>query len=100
MRKPRCVLILLVLLGLCLCPVVPAEDVPETAYDESEALPYETTPLYLIGVPQASARAAKAELSGDFLNSLTKHGKCRRENDARSRCVPDSLTIINHSLRC
>jgi hypothetical protein len=105
MRRPCSILVLFVLLGFGVSLAVPAEDVPETAYDESEALPYEGTPLYSIVLPQASARIAKAkaELScGSLLrfNCWTKRCKGRRENNGRSPCVPNSLTILNHSLRC
>jgi hypothetical protein len=44
MRKPRCALLLFVFLILGLSLGVPAQDVPETTYDESESLPYEGTP--------------------------------------------------------
>jgi hypothetical protein len=96
---------LFVLLGFGVSLAVPAEDVAETAYDESEALPYESTPLFSIEVPQASARIAKAkaELSCDSplrFNSLTKRCQRRREDNAGSHRVFDSLTILNHSLRC
>jgi hypothetical protein len=103
MRRPCFVLILFVLLGFCVPLAVPAEDVTETAYDESEGLPYEATPLFSSEVPQASAWIAKAELRCDSLlrfNSLTKCRKPGRENDTRLHGVPDSLTILNHSLRC
>jgi len=103
MRKPCFVLIIFVLLAFGGSLGVPAEDVPETAYDESEALPYEGTPLFSSVVPQASARIAKAELTCDSLlrfNSLTKRCKRHRENNARSHRVPNSLTILNRSLRC
>jgi hypothetical protein len=42
---------------------VPAEDVPETAYDESEGLPYEGTPLFSIVLSPLSARTTQAVLS-------------------------------------
>jgi hypothetical protein len=103
MRKPRSLLILFVLLGFCASLGFPAKDVLESVYDESEAVPYENTPLLSTVVRQASARIAKAELSFDSLlrfNSLTERCRRRRENNPRSHCVPDSLTIINHSLRC
>ncbi len=103
MRKPRCALIFLVLLVLGLSLAVPAEDLPETAYDESETLPFEGTSLFSTEVPQASARIAKADLSCDSLlrfNSLMKRCKARRENNALPGYVPDSLTILDHSLRC
>ena len=47
MRRPCFILILFVLLGFGVSLAVPAEDVPETAYDESEALPFEDTPAVL-----------------------------------------------------
>jgi len=75
MRRRSSILILFVLLGFCVPLAVPAEDLPETAYDESEGLPYQGTPLYSTVVPQASARIAMAELSrGSVIpfNSLTK----------------------------
>jgi hypothetical protein len=103
MRRPCFVLVLFVLLDFGLSLAVPAEDVPETAYDESEALPYEGTPLFSTVVPQASTRITKAELNRDSLprfNSFTKCRKPCRKNDARLHGVPDSLTIFNHSLRC
>ena len=60
MRRPCFVLILFVLLGFGVSLAVPAEDVPETAYDESEALPYEGTPLFSIVVPLAAGRTTQA----------------------------------------
>ena len=62
-REPRSVLVILFILCFGVSVAVPAEDVPETAYDESETLPYEGTPQFLFLAPQASARMAKAELS-------------------------------------
>lgn len=103
MKKPRSALVLLLLLGFSVSLAAPAEDVPETAYDESEALPYESTPIFSILGPHASARLVKAELSCGSLvrfHSLTKHCNGRCENKARSHRVPDSLTILNHSFRC
>ena len=103
MRRPCSILIFFVLLGFGVSLAVPAEDVPETAYDESEGLPYEGTPPFSSVGPQALARIAKAELSCDSLlrfNSLMKRCKRRRENNGRSHCVPDFLTIVNHSFRC
>jgi len=54
------VLVLCVLLGFGVSLAVPAEDVPETAYDESEGLPYEGTPLFSIVAPLAAARTTQA----------------------------------------
>ena len=102
MRKPRPALVLLLLLGFGVSLAVPVEDVPETAYDESEGLPYEGTPLFSIVAQKASDRTTKAELrSGPLFcfNSSTKRGQRRRKDSTRSHCVPVSLTILNHSLR-
>jgi hypothetical protein len=102
MRIPCSILVIFVLLGFGTSLAVPAEDVPETAYDESEALPYEGTPLFSIVVPQACARILRTELSCDSLvhfSSSTK--RCQpSENNAEARCVTNSLTLLNHFLRC
>jgi len=103
MRKPRSVLVLLLLLVFGVSVVLPAEDVPETPYDESEALPYARTPLFSIALPQPSGRIAKAELSCDSAFRFNPSARCRNrshENYPESYCVPFSLTIIDHSLRC
>jgi len=103
MRKPHCALVLFLLLAFGLSLAVPAEDVPETPYDESEALPYEGTPPFSLAVPQPSGWIAKAERNcGSPLrfNSSTRRCQRRCENNARSHCVPVSLTILDHVFRC
>ena len=103
MRKPRSVFILFVLLAFGVSLAVPAQDIPETLYDESEALPFESTPRFSGVVHQAPAWIAKAELSYDSLlrfDSLTKRCRRRRESGARSHWIPSSLTILDRSLRC
>ena len=59
MRKPGLVLILLVLLGFRLSLSVPAEDVPETGYDESETPAYESTPAVSILLLLGAARTTQ-----------------------------------------
>ena len=103
MRKQHLVLVLLALLGLCASLGFPAEDVLDTTYDESEALPYESTPLYSVVVAQPSARITKGEFSSDSLfglNSVTQRYDHNRENNTRSHRVLDSLTILDCSFRC
>jgi len=103
MRKPHCALVLFLLLAFGVFLAVPAEDVPETPYDESEALPYEGTPVFSIVAPQALGWIAKAESNcGSPLrfNSSTRRCELRRENNARSHRVPVSLTILDHAFRC
>jgi hypothetical protein len=63
MRRPCSLLILCVLLGFGVALAAPAEDVPETAYDESEALPYEVSPLFSIERPLAATRTTQSEVS-------------------------------------
>jgi hypothetical protein len=60
MKKPRSALVILVLLVLGLSCAVPAEDLAETAYDESEALPYEGTALISDVVSQTAASTSQA----------------------------------------
>jgi len=104
MRRPTSILVLFVLLGFGVSLAIPAEDVPETPYDESETVAFEGTPLFSIAVPKASARitTAAASIGGSLLGatSSTKRGQRRRENNAWSRCTTNSLTTLNHSLRC
>jgi hypothetical protein len=59
-RRPCSILILCVLLGFGMFLAVPAEDVPETAYDESEELPYEGSPLFSIVLPLVATRTTQA----------------------------------------
>jgi hypothetical protein len=56
-----CILVFCVLLSFGVSLAVPAEDVPETPYDESEAVPYEGTPAFSSVVPLAAARTTQAE---------------------------------------
>jgi hypothetical protein len=103
MRKPHFALVLFLLLAFGVSFSVPAEDVPETPYDESEALPYEGTPLFSPAAPQATGWIAKAERNcGSPLrfNSSTRRCQHRCESSSQSYCVPDSLTILDHAFRC
>jgi hypothetical protein len=61
--KSRFALVFLMLLSLGLGLSFPAEDIPETPYDESESVPYEVTPLFLIAKPSVAARTTQAPLS-------------------------------------
>ena len=59
MTKLRFTLVLLVLLFLGLSLAAPAQDLTETAYDESEGQPCESTPLIRDVVPSATASATQ-----------------------------------------
>lgn len=103
MRKPRFALILFELLGFGVFLAVPAEDVPETAYDESQSLPYESTPLFSIML-QESARALQSALTLAFqlhFHPTARGDEILAEQSVRTqRPVSDFVTILDHSLRC
>ena len=61
--KPRCAVLFLMVLTLGVSLGLPAEDVLEEVYDESEALPSESIPLISIVVPLVDARTTRAALS-------------------------------------
>jgi hypothetical protein len=99
MRRASSILVVFVLLAFGLSLAVPAEDVPETGYDESEALPYESTPLSSIVVPLAAAPTTQAV--PNFLHH--KLGvPCRfssaRVSDTEAKGATD--TRISLALRC
>src|ERR1019366_771632 len=71
MRKPRFALILFVLLVFGLTLAVPAEDVLETTYDESETQPYEAIPLLSIASPLTASGMTQAVLNDARLRSDT-----------------------------
>lgn len=65
--KTRFAVIFLMMLALGLGPGLAAEDIPETPYDETEALPYESIPLFSIVLSPLSARSTQAPLSSVHL---------------------------------
>ena len=60
--KASTILVFFALLGFGVCLSIPAEDVPETAYDESETLPYESAALVSIVVPLEAPRTTSTQL--------------------------------------
>jgi len=71
MRKLGCALLFFVVLVLGLSLMVPGEDLAETAYYESEPLPYESTPLCSNVLAQAAASAIGVVRIGVRLRSRT-----------------------------
>ena len=63
MRRPRPPLVLFVLLFLGLSLAIPAEDLMETAYDESEAQPCESTPLISNVIAQAASATPRVRIA-------------------------------------
>ena len=103
MRRRSSILVLFVLLGFGLSLAVPAEDVPETAYDESEALPFEDTPAVSIAVPETVTQAPKERprASRFRLGSLRRPGAQHLDHvTGWAYPISDSLTILDQSFRC
>ena len=95
------VLFVVVLAGLAFA--LPAEDVRETPYDESESLPYEASAVFSISVPKTVADGSAAPLCVSpfrfsFLRGLGSQRPGQGTGSAYSVC--DSLIILNRSLRC
>jgi len=97
MRNPRSALVLLfLLLGFGVSLTVLAEDIPETRYDESEALPYEVTPPFSGDLVQESAPTLQVVQIVPTRLSIPRHALGR----ARYRGLAASLIILDHTLRC
>jgi hypothetical protein len=102
--EPRCAVVFLMILTLGVSLSLPAEDVLDAIYDESEALPYEGASSFSIVLPKVAAQTPQPTRKSDFPfhpGSLTR----RRERPAERRAwsahpISDSLTILDHSLRC
>ena len=62
MRRIYTCFVFLVVLVVGFSPAVPAEDLPNTAYDESETQPYESSPL-VSNLMVQTASATQAALS-------------------------------------
>jgi hypothetical protein len=62
MNRPRSTLIFIVLLALGLFAAVPAEDLPETAYDESDDVSYVSTAMSAEVMPALASQAAPGAL--------------------------------------
>jgi hypothetical protein len=101
MRKASSVLVLFVLLAFGVSLAVPAEDVPETAYDESEALPFEGTPRFSTIVPETVTAAVVTCASPPRFGF--SGNRCQRRPDCQqgfSNLTSDSLAMVHQSLRC
>jgi hypothetical protein len=57
--KPRSAIVFLMILAVFLPQGFPAGDVPDTAYDESEAPPYEGTSPFSVVVPSVNGQSTQ-----------------------------------------
>lgn len=87
MRVLRTALVLLAAFALSLSFAVPVEDVPETSYDESEALPYESTPPFSI-MEQESVLAPRLEFPPS--SSAKLNAKCSPSRRSAKR-IPSAI---------
>ena len=96
--KPRCAVLVLMFLALGMSLGLPTEDVPETAYNESEGLPYEGTSLFSIVVPLVAARTTRALLGLLHLKhgapSLLPSARVRNGDAHRSADARVSLALL------
>ena len=61
--QPRFAIVFLMLFALGVSVGLPAEDILEAVYDESEAVPYERTPVFSVVVRPLPARTTQPPLS-------------------------------------
>ena len=85
MKKERSILAFLAVLFLGLFLVVPAEDLTETAYDESETRPCEQTPLTSDLLPSATASAMQRRESPTDCQSPGLYRATATRTDERDR---------------
>jgi hypothetical protein len=102
MRVLRSALVLLATFALNVSFAIPAEDVPETAYDESESLPYEMAPLFSADLVQESSPILQFVPTGlGELVSAPRHALGLAEwRELAAHHISGSLIILDHTLRC
>ena len=104
MKVPVLTLLLLAALVITSSLTIPAEDDPDTPYDESEELPCEGTPaprIEWLAHPAQSRQTALEPAPLFQWGFITKSEEV--PSDKKEYQVPstsDSLTILVHSFRC
>ena len=102
MTKARSLLVLLVAFLLGMYSAIPAEDVPETAYDESDSLPYECTLLFSVEIPKPFTDAPVVLTRVSILRStslrLCAYRPVRRTS--LSSQISGLLIILDHAFLC
>ena len=103
MSRSRSVLVLLIALVLGVFFAIPAEDLPETAYDESESLPYEGTPVICIAGPAIVAERPDVRQCAPqprFRSVRTADTQLLQPGPGSAHPICDSIPILDRSLRC
>jgi hypothetical protein len=103
MRRGYVALFWFVFASFGLMWAVPATDLPETAYDESESLPFETSSVLSLRVCETVAEAsAKSRRTSLLPVSCLRSLKEGRLGHGTGSAYPvcDSLTVLDEPLRC
>ena len=103
MSQPPFTLIFFALLSLGLFMGVPAEDLAETAFDESESQPCEGTALFSIAGADTLAQAPTLRCRTSLLrlgSSIRLGTKLLSHGLDPAHQISNFLVIFEHSLRC
>ena len=102
MRTWRSALIFAMAYVLILGFAVPTEDAPDTAYDESELLPYEATPPFAVAVPKIVSESTPQRSRAPSRGALVFEGPSHSTDRPQSPppVMNARIHVLNHSLRC
>ena len=100
MIRSRYMFVLLVALMLGVSSAMATEDVPETAYDESESLPWKGTPLVSIAVPAIAAKVPRVETGALHIRFNLRRMQWLNKSKQEVHVNFDDLSILHHLLRC
>jgi len=104
MRKPRSGFLFVTFLFLGMALWLPAEDVPETNYDESETLPCEITEQFIISPDRLRAGGPAGfinRVSASVCGRITAYcGRAPQYASLPMHSTEDISMILSHSLRC
>ena len=93
--KPCCAVVFLMFLTLGLSLGLPAEDVMDAVYDESEAVPYEVSPLDSISSTPLTARTTQAAPNSlPQKLSIPSRFSSARVSDSEAKGVPDTRILL------
>jgi hypothetical protein len=96
--KPRFAVVLLMILTVGLSLGLPAEDVLDAVYDESEAVPYEVIPLFSVALRPLAARTTQSPLNSLHLKagvpSLFLPARVRDADARRAAGARVSLALL------
>ncbi len=101
MRTWRSALIFAMAYVLTLGYAVPAEDAPDTAYDESELLPYEATPPFAIVMPKGVTESTPRSRTPSRKTPVLEGHPYSTDRIPPSPPVTNArIRVLDHSLRC